>query len=157
MPSKLFIHYERIVLHLLENEIDGATLTLMDTVEKIAAVLPKLKHQLVFLKERHVWMSTNADSSTDLTDSLSTSLIVSPDSAPSVSLVSHGHGMFDQSQMEEPPGDHFPERYTIPPLPSSVLKDIDDGYLHKFGPHCSNRQVLIETVAHDLISKHKLL
>jgi hypothetical protein len=129
----------------------------MDTVEKIAAVIPKLKYQLIFLKERDALMSTAENSSTKSTDSLSMSLAALPGSTSSVPLESNDYATLDQSQTEQRHSDPFPEKYIIPPLPSSLLKDIDDGSLHKFGPHFSNRQILIETIAHDLIDTHKLL
>jgi hypothetical protein len=154
---KAFNPIQKTFIYSLENEIDGATLALMDTVEKIAAVIPKLKYQLIFLKERDALMSTAADGSTKSTDSPSTSLTVLPGSTSSVPSTSDDHAILDQSRNEEKHSDPFPEKYIIPPLPSSLLKDIDDGSLHKFGPHFSNRQILIETIAHNLIDEYKLL
>jgi hypothetical protein len=51
----------------------------------------------------------------------------------------------------------FPEEYIVPTLPQSLMKDIENGLIQKFGPHCSNRQVLIDAVCHDLCSKFNLL
>ena len=49
----------------------------MDTVEKIAVVIPKLKYQLLFLKEREALMSTSADGSMNVTQPLPFSLPIS--------------------------------------------------------------------------------
>ena len=147
----------RIDIYSLENEIDGATLALMDTVEKIATVLPTLKYQLIFLREREAVMSKAADTSMrsmDASPPFSTTALVTTGSAQSTS---NDDSAPDQSPVAEKDNDHFPAKYVIPPLPNSLLKDIEDGLLNKFGPHFSNRQVLIDTVAHDLIDNYKLL
>ena len=147
----------RIDFYILENEIDGATLAMMDTVEKIATVLPTLKYQLIFLKEREVVMSKVADTSMvsmNASPPASSATIASTGSAQSTS---NNDLASEQSSVEEKNNDRFPAKYVIPPLPNSLLKDIEDGSLNKFGPHFSNRQVLIDTIAHDLIDNHKLL
>ncbi|CAF1513483.1 unnamed protein product, partial [Rotaria sordida] len=51
----------------------------------------------------------------------------------------------------------FPEQYFIPKLPNVLLEDIEAGAIHKFAPHHTNRQVLIDTIAHDLIKNFNLL
>ena len=51
----------------------------------------------------------------------------------------------------------FPDQYVIPTLPNSLLEDIEAGTIHKFAPHHTNRQVLIDTIAYDLINKYNLL
>ena len=147
----------RIDIYSLENEIDGATLALMDTVEKIAAVLPTLKYQLIFLKEREAVMSKVADTSMRLMDASPPSSSTAIASTRSAQSTSNDDPAPDQSSVEEKDNDHFPAKYVIPPLPNSLLKDIEDGSLNKFGPHFSNRQVLIDTIAHDLIDNYKLL
>jgi hypothetical protein len=144
-----------IDVYSLENEIDGATLALMDTVEKIATVLPTLKYQLIFLKEREAVMSKIADTSMRSMDAPSSVIAIA--STGSAQSTSNDDPAADQSSVEERGNDHFPAKYVIPPLPNSLLKDIEDGSLNKFGPHFSNRQVLIETIAHDLIDNYKLL
>ncbi|CAF4195511.1 unnamed protein product [Adineta steineri] len=50
----------------------------------------------------------------------------------------------------------FPDEYSVPSLPSSLIKDIEDGALYKFGPHYSNRQILIDAISYDLIENYKL-
>ena len=51
----------------------------------------------------------------------------------------------------------FSDIYQIPLLPIALIKDVQDGILDKFRPHCSNRQILIDTVAYDLIENYNLL
>lgn len=64
---KAFSTIQRTDIYSLENEIDGATLALMDTVEKIAAVILKLKYQLTLLKERDAGVE-GVESSTKSTE-----------------------------------------------------------------------------------------
>ncbi|CAF4802308.1 unnamed protein product [Rotaria magnacalcarata] len=51
----------------------------------------------------------------------------------------------------------FPNNYKIPPLPKVLIKDIEDGILEKFGPHCANRQILIDAIIYDLLDQYNLL
>ncbi|CAF1319352.1 unnamed protein product [Adineta steineri] len=51
----------------------------------------------------------------------------------------------------------FTDQYNIPSLPNNLIKDIEDGDMIKFGPHFSNRQILIDAVSYDLINNYKLL
>ena len=51
----------------------------------------------------------------------------------------------------------FPDEYIIPQLPQALLQGIEAGALHKFRPHHTNRQVLIDTIAYDLINRYSLL
>lgn len=129
----------------------------MDTVEKIATVLPTLKYQLIFLKEREAVMSKAADTSMGSMDASPTPSSAAITTTGSAQSMSNDDPAADQSLVAEKDNDHFPATYAIPPLPNSLLKDIEDGSLNKFGPHFSNRQVLIETIAHDLIDNYKLL
>ncbi|CAF1096533.1 unnamed protein product, partial [Didymodactylos carnosus] len=50
----------------------------------------------------------------------------------------------------------FPDEHTIPVLPKALVQDIETCLLHKFGPHHTNRQILIDTITHDLIEKYNL-
>ncbi|CAF3996188.1 unnamed protein product, partial [Adineta steineri] len=50
----------------------------------------------------------------------------------------------------------FTDQYNIPSLPNNLIKDIEDGDMIKFGPHFSNRQILIDAVSYDLINNYKL-
>jgi hypothetical protein len=63
----------------------------------------------------------------------------------------------DQAQNVRDANFLFPEEYTIPPLPNSLLKDVEEGALRTFGPHYANRQILVDAVAFDLIGNYKLL
>lgn len=146
-------------MYLLENEVDGATVVLMDTIGKIATTIPKLKYQLAFLKEREVLMKTIADSSMESMDSLSVPLSISTESASFVQAIldDDDDATVDASFNEGKNNNPFPDEYIIPPLPSSLVKDIENRDLKKFGPHFSNRQVLIDAIVHDLTDKHKLL
>ncbi|CAF1570773.1 unnamed protein product [Rotaria magnacalcarata] len=50
----------------------------------------------------------------------------------------------------------FPDNYKIPPLPKALIKYIEDGILEKFGPHCANRQILIDAIIYDLLDQYNL-
>jgi hypothetical protein len=176
--------YEKIFISisLLEYDIDGPTLAMMNNVERISTVIPTFKQQLLFLKEREKLFQTNSDisvqsvgsasfSSTNLNlSSSSTNLNLSSSStnfnSSSSSIESISNHLFneslnqstsDQSFDEQKIKQTFPDKYIIPLLPDAVVKDIEEAALHKFGPHCSNRQILIDAVAHDLINNYKVL
>ncbi|CAF4425204.1 unnamed protein product, partial [Adineta steineri] len=51
----------------------------------------------------------------------------------------------------------FTDQYNIPSLLNNLIEDIEDGDMIKFGPHFSNRQILIDAVSYDLINNYKLL
>lgn len=129
----------------------------MDTVDKIATVIPKLKYQLIFLKERELLITMNADSSLKSADSSTASLSISIEPTSSAQTTFDDDAELNQSVVERKHSDRFPDQYAIPPLPNSLMKDIEDGSLDKFGPHYSNRQILIDAIAHDLIDGHKSL
>jgi hypothetical protein len=156
----------------------------MNNVERISAVLPTFKLQLLFLKEREKLFQTNnnasvqyvgsssatpwnlnssSESFTNL-DSTSTSSTNLSSSSSSMELLSDSllnestnQSTSQQSLDEQEIKLSFPDKYVIPALPDAVLKDIEEGALHKFGPHYSNRQVLIDAVAHDLVNNYKIL
>ncbi|CAF4096159.1 unnamed protein product, partial [Rotaria sordida] len=50
----------------------------------------------------------------------------------------------------------FLDEDIIPTLPNSLFPDIETGALHKFGPHHTNRQILIDIIIHDLVEKYHL-
>ncbi|CAF2628893.1 unnamed protein product [Rotaria sp. Silwood2] len=62
----------------------------------------------------------------------------------------------DQSLIVQEISGSFPDKYVIPPMPNALAKDIQEGALYKFGPHCSNRQILIECIVDDMISQYNL-
>jgi len=167
--------YEKIFISisLLEYDIDGPTLAMMNNVERISTVIPTFKQQLLFLKEREKLFQTNSDISVQSVGSASfssTNLNLSSSStnfnSSSSSIESISNHLFneslnqstsDQSFDELKIKQTFPDKYIIPLLPDAVVKDIEEAALHKFGPHCSNRQILIDAVAHDLINNYKVL
>ena len=81
----------------------------------------------------------------------------SSDDSFSSQSISTDDATSDQSFVAEKQADRFPERYIMPPLPHSLIKDIETRALNKFGPRYSNRQILIDAVDHDLIDQYKLL
>ncbi|CAF3505671.1 unnamed protein product [Rotaria socialis] len=64
--------------------------------------------------------------------------------------------LFEESSVKQKSNILFPIEYIIPALPDSLLQDIEAGALHKFGPHHTNRQVLVDIVTHDLINQYDL-
>ncbi|CAF1447885.1 unnamed protein product [Adineta steineri] len=159
------LSYQKIFISisLIEYDIDGTTLEMMSNVERISTVIPTFKQQLLFLKEREKLFQTNNGiliNSSGSSSSSSTNLNSSSSSIESISnnLFSKSLDQLtsDQSFDEQMIKQTFPDKYIIPPLPDAVLKDIEEAALHKFGPHCSNRQILVDAVAHDLISNYKI-
>lgn len=161
--------YQRLFIHIyvLENEIDGPTLEMMNSIDKITSLIPKFKQQLLFLNEREkLFIKSNDNLSSSSTNLNSSSLSSSSSSSSLSESVSDGSthesknnvtSEYDQSLMVPEKSVLFPDKYVIPPLPNGLLKDIQDGALNKFGPHYSNRQILIEAIANDLINKYKML
>jgi len=147
---------------------------MMDSIEKITTLFPKLKQQLLFLKEREKLFTINDNNSISSIDSSSgsptncNSSSGSPTNCnPSSSLVelpinSSTNDDTNEHVLNEAPAKQkmnllFPDEYIIPTLPNSLLQDIETGALHKFGPHHTNRQILIDIITHDLIEKYQLL
>ncbi|CAF1141210.1 unnamed protein product [Adineta ricciae] len=143
----------------------------MNNVERISVIIPKFKQQLLFLEEREKIFRTNV-ASTELNDSLaisttsqslttatansSISVFDIEPSADCLPKSSTNNFTDNQSDGGTIAYQHFPDQYDIPPLPNNLMKDVADGMLIKFGPHYSNRQILIDTVSYDLINKYKL-
>jgi len=129
----------------------------MDSVDKIASVIPKLKYQLAFLREREILMKMNDNTSTQSSNSSSVPLSISTERTPLAQVTSNDDVPLDRSFEENKNIDLFSDKYEIPPMPVHVIEDIAKGDLTNFGPHCSNRQVLIDIIAHDLTNKYHLL
>lgn len=156
----------------------------MNNVDRIAMLIPKFKQQLIFLKEREKLFKTKDDSpnqfinsspisskNTDLLSISSTnsnlSTISSANSDSSSSSQGANNDYSPKESMKSLPVDRvlvhqdesvlFPNEYTIPSVPNSLLKDIEEGALNTFGPHYSNRQILIDAVVFDLTQNYKLL
>lgn len=160
----------------LEYDVDGQTLAMMNNVERISMIIPKFKLQLLFLEEREKLLKSNVDCPEQRTISSSNTTTGSPavqcisvDSQATPSTLKSAAAVdsplkaimnnptCERSDITEDVDELFSRGYVIPPLPQALIKDVEQGILHKFGPHCSNRQILIEAVAFDLIDKYNLL
>jgi hypothetical protein len=169
----------------LEYDIDGKTLEMMSTVERISIVIPKFKQQLIFLEEREKLfkkindcsiefsnssfiIATNSQSSSIAPPNSQSSSIVPSNSQPSSIIPPNSQALSLESRsipdalpkpsvIEEKVYESFPNDYVIPTLPNVLLNDIAKGDLKNFGPHCANRQILIDAIAYDLIDKFNLL
>lgn len=157
----------------------------MDSVDKIATVIPKLKNQLSFLKEREKLFdkSTVMREKGKENDALYNNVSNFLSSSTSLSLFRSSSGLLSDLPEEPPalegqflnrPTTHldamlipeesineslnvpFPIEYVVSSLLSPLLKDIEDGAIQKFGPHRNNRQILIDIVCHDLMNKYNL-
>jgi len=144
--------------------VDGETLEMMDNIDKVAKVIPKLKYQLLFLKEREKLFKPNDNKSISNNDSSSgistdCNVFSSPNNVINNALSNEGANdqILEETSVKENINSVFPDEYIIPQLPQSLLQDIEAGALHKFGPHHANRQVLIDTITYDLINKYNLL
>ncbi|CAF1502715.1 unnamed protein product [Adineta ricciae] len=137
---------------------------MMDSIDKVAKLIPKLKYQLLFLKEREKLFKandntsfTNVDSPSVIPKDLNSSSSSSDNFVMSDSSGVNIHdGTLNEVPMEENIDSTFPAEYTIPQLPQPLLQDIEAGALHKFGPHHANRQVLIDAITYDLLNKYNL-
>ncbi|CAF4060894.1 unnamed protein product [Rotaria sp. Silwood2] len=146
---------------------------MMNSVERISTLIPKFKQQLIFLEEREKLFKKINDYAVQCDDSLST-MATNSQTTSMVSINSQTTSFvpvpttdsFSKDYMDNSRSDHsgidadislaFPDDYKIPLLPSALIKDIEDGILQKFGPHCANRQILIDAIAYDLIDKYNL-
>ncbi|CAF1483719.1 unnamed protein product, partial [Rotaria sordida] len=157
-----------VLFYVLENEIDGPTLELMNSAERISTLIPKFKQQHFFLNEHEKLfknsndkliqpiVSSSASTNLDLSSSSSSSFSESILDRSSNEYINNATSECDQSLIVQEKNVLFPDKYVIPTLPNALLKDIQDGALNKFGPHYSNRQILIESIANDLIDKYNM-
>ena len=145
----------------------------MNSVERISTLIPKFKQQLIFLEEREKLFKKINDAvqcddslSTMATNSQTTSTVsinsqtTSSVPVPTTDSVSKNYMDTSRSNYAGVDADiniTFPDDYKIPVLPNALIKDIKDGKLQKFGPHCANRQIMIDAIAYDLIDKYNLL
>ncbi|CAF3542494.1 unnamed protein product [Rotaria socialis] len=160
---KSFINDDIIISRFKELEIDGETLALMGSIDKTTTLFPKLKQQLLFLSEREKLLKVQK---TDLISSIDSSSITSTNFSSSSSSIKPAANcstddymddrVFEESSVKQKSNILFPIEYIIPALPDSLLQDIEAGALHKFGPHHTNRQVLVDIVTHDLINQYDL-
>ena len=166
---KSYYQHLFILIYVSENEIDGPTLMLMNSIETITTLMPKFKQQLLFLYEREKLfiksndnltepiVSSSASTNLDLSASSSSSLSESISDHSATEFIHNASSECDQLLMAQEKNLLLPDKYVIPPLPNALLKDIQDGALNKFGPHYSNRQILIESIANDLIDNYNML
>lgn len=159
-------------------------LKMLNNVERISQLIPKLKLQLLFLEEREKLFQRVDDGSISYGGSLSntpsipqTPILTLPNAqtAPVVSVCSKSPPSIDLStthlsstvSMNDSTTNQvmtvvglpssFPDVYTIPKLPNALCKEIEAGNLKTFGPHCQGRQILIDAVVHDLVENYNLL
>ncbi|CAF1542079.1 unnamed protein product, partial [Adineta steineri] len=139
---------------------------MMDSIDKVVKLIPKLKYQLLFLKEREKLFKSinnesllNNDSSSVISKDLNFSSLSSSSDNNTMNTSSNTdiHDQtLDEVSVKENINSIFPAEYVIPQLPPSLLQDIEAGALHKFGPHHANRQVLIDAITYDLINTYNL-
>ena len=138
-------------------------LKVMNSIERISPLIPKYKQQLRFLEEREKLFNQNLRENTSTDSQMSTNASVDSSSSSPVDLQTTNQSLVvpvrsrDTSVVDIDQGLHFPDIYTIPPLPNELTKDIEAGILRNFGPHFHGRQILIDTVAYDLIQNYNLL
>ena len=169
--------------YFLEHDVDGSTLKLLNSVERISVLIPKLKQQLIFLEEHAKLFQKINDCSisgdNELSNesiscqslvaasanvlSLSAASINTQSAAPdlvnsqSSSVVRKNTTQADQSIADPANRISLPEEYKIPLLPNGLMKDIDNREMELFGPHRTNRRILIDAIAYDLSDRYKCL
>lgn len=159
-------------------------LKMLNSVERISQLIPKLKQQLLFLEEREKLFRRIEDGSVPCDNPLSNTSVIPKTSAlalpnaqtPScLSMSSQSSSSMhlsntnlsaamstysstvDQAVVAADAAPSFPDIYEVPRLPKALLKDIEAGNHKTFGPHCQGRQILIDAVVHDLIENYDLL
>ncbi|CAF1286535.1 unnamed protein product [Rotaria sordida] len=166
------------------NDVDGPMLKMLNNVERISPLIPKLKQQLIFLEEREKLFRKIDDGSISCDGPLSNTSTIpktsiftlpNPQTSPAVSInskssstinlsntnisstMSMDNSITDQVIIAAGVSSSFPDVYEVPTLPKALSKDIEAGNLKSFGPHCQGRQILIDAVAHDLTENYNLL
>jgi hypothetical protein len=164
--------------------VDGPMLKMLNNVERISQLIPKLKQQLIFLEEREKLFRRIDDGSISCDGPLSNTSTIpktpiftlqNAQTSPAVSVnskspssiylsntnlsstMSIDNSTTDQVITAAGVPSSFPDVYEVPILPKALLKDIEAGNLKSFGPHCQGRQILIDAVVHDLIENYNLL
>ncbi|CAF3367851.1 unnamed protein product [Rotaria sp. Silwood2] len=157
---------------------------MLNNVERISPLIPKLKQQLIFLDEREKLFrrvdhgSISCDSPLSNTSTIPKTPIftllnaqtlpavsVNSKSSSSINLsntnlsstMSMDNSTTDQVIIAADVSSSFPDVYEVPILPKALLKNIEAGNLTSFSPHCQGRQILIDAVVHDLVEKYNLL
>ena len=161
-------------------------LKMMNSVERISTLIPSFKLQLIFLEEREKLFKNIADGAIQVADtsfktttsdqSLNTlsmnastlemvssnaqclsSPVLNSSSTAVLSKLVITDSSAERSNFDASIDTTFPDNYKIPLLPNGLIKDIQDGNTAKFGPHCTNRRIIIDAVVHDIIHKYNLL
>ena len=173
-----------MLLSFPEYDIDGKTLKLLNSVERVSQLIPKFKQQLIFLEEHQKLFkqidgysvqyddsssgaAVNSEISSRVLQNCQVSSMISTNCLVSsivpvstndcLSKEFMNASRFDQSDVDVAINKAFSDDYKIPSLPNVVLKDIEQGNLEKFGPHCANRQILIDAIVYDLVDNFNLL
>jgi hypothetical protein len=158
----------------------------MDNVDSIKSIFTTYKQQLLFLNKRRTLFNTTLPSNNDKENDIleacaapNSPAYSSPDppligqTAPEkmqVSSSSHVQMPLVDVTTNQSIPPHMdtdttskstaqlplPNDYPIPTLPSSLLKDIENGDMLKFNPHCKNRQILIDAIFHDLTTSYNI-
>ncbi|CAF1631194.1 unnamed protein product, partial [Rotaria magnacalcarata] len=158
------------------------TLKILNSIERVSPLIPKFKQQLIFLEEYQKLFKKTDDRSARYDDSLSSvtanceipsdvlqnsqesSMVSMNSSASSIVLVSTNDrepnefmhsSRFNQSNVGVAISKPFQDDYKIPSLPNAVIKDIEQGKLEKFGPHCANIPCKTETHAKRVLRRFK--
>ncbi|CAF1501583.1 unnamed protein product [Adineta ricciae] len=159
-----------------KHDVDGAMLKMLNSVERISSIIPKLKQQLIFLEEREKLFqqindNSNASSISKTSQSISTSSQITPIASTNpitsastfmtttinLSLTSDDNSISHRSFRDPDALSPLSDDYQVPPLPNVLTKDIEAGILTNFRPHCQGRQILVDAVVHDLIENYNLL
>ncbi|CAF4644957.1 unnamed protein product, partial [Rotaria socialis] len=193
-PNALVYYHKELDIYMVKNlsfasftsqhDVDGPMLKMLNNVERISQLIPKLKQQLRFLEEREKLLrgiengSISCDSSLSNTSTIpKTPIITVPNAqtSPTVSVNSQSLSSIylsntkisstmsmnnlttDQIITATDIPSSFPDIYEVPILPNALLKDIEAGNLKSFGPHYQGRQILIDAVVHDLVENYNLL
>jgi hypothetical protein len=137
----------------------------MNTVEKIQSVIQKLKHQLAFLDERSKLFCDANRNTTAITSSPLSNRIDNTASAdfksPSSSSKSSSPVLLIATPTQDDSNNveteiRLPKDYELPPLSNNVRYAIEKGDMSLFGPHSTNRQIIVDTVFDDIIEKYNL-
>lgn len=159
-------------------------LKLLNSIDRVKELIPNLRQQLNYLEEHEkLFHKSNVDLTLSY-DSLSNksaipkpagvsstnfqsssvlyidSTVSDSNQAPHANLISTisvDSSKLDQTIATTNVALSFPDEYQVPLLPKALMKDIDAGILSGFRPHFQGRQILIDTVVHDLMENYNLL
>ncbi|CAF4385121.1 unnamed protein product, partial [Adineta steineri] len=82
-------------IYTISHDIDGKTLEMMSTVERISVIIPKFKQQLIFLEEREKLFKKISDCSIEFSNS---SFIITTNSQPSSPISPNSQALFLESR-----------------------------------------------------------